>query len=156
MPPGPVIDGTHYGAVDLPGGYQAALLQHSRDVAKLVRQNSIEPRSSSCRPRIHDLRNSLADCSLLDAYPRELDIDRRLTLLATYLGHHSPADTYWYLSAATELLALITRPFLRTLSARARRRRRCKVRYPAAGWGRPPQRCLVLWQSPTLGTSTGW
>jgi integrase/recombinase XerD len=72
---------------------------------KLVRQNGIEARSSSCRPRIHDLRHSFAVSSLLDAYTRDLDIDRRLTLLATYLGHRSPVGTYWYLSAAPELLA---------------------------------------------------
>jgi integrase len=72
---------------------------------KLVRQGGIEPRSSSCRPRIHDLRHSFAVSSLLDAYTRDRDIDRRLTLLATYLGHRSPAGTYWYLSAAPELLA---------------------------------------------------
>lgn len=72
---------------------------------KLLRQARIEPRSSSCRPRIHDVRHSFAVSSLLEAYTRELDIDRRLTLLATYLGHRSPAGTYWYLSAAPELLA---------------------------------------------------
>jgi integrase/recombinase XerD len=27
-------------------------------------------------------------------------------LLSTYLGHADPADTYWYLQAAPELLAL--------------------------------------------------
>ena len=59
-----------------------------------------------CRRRHkHDLRHSFAVSSLLDAYTRDLDIDRRLTLLATYLGHRSPAGTYWYLSAAPELLA---------------------------------------------------
>jgi integrase/recombinase XerD len=72
---------------------------------KLLRQAGIEARSSSCRPRIHDLRHSFAVSSLLDAYTRDLDIDRRLTPLATYLGHRSPAGTYWYLSAAPELLA---------------------------------------------------
>lgn len=71
---------------------------------KLLQQAGIGPRTSSCRPRIHDLRHSFAVCSLLDAYTRDLDIDRRLTLLATYLGHRSPAGTYWYLSAAPELL----------------------------------------------------
>ena len=30
----------------------------------------------------------------------------RLPLLSTYLGHVDPRDTYWYLSAAPELLAL--------------------------------------------------
>jgi len=72
---------------------------------KLLRQAGIQPRTSSCRPRIHDLRHSFAVSSLLDVYTRNLDIDRRLTLLATYLGHRSPAGTYWYLSAAPELLA---------------------------------------------------
>ena len=72
---------------------------------KLLRQAGIEPRSSSCRPRIHDVRHSFAVTTLLDAYTRDLDIDRQLTLLATYLGHRSPAGTYWYLSAAPELLA---------------------------------------------------
>lgn len=42
---------------------------------------------------------------MLDAYRDGLDIDRRLTLLATYLGHTSPAGTYWYLSATPQLLA---------------------------------------------------
>ena len=30
----------------------------------------------------------------------------RLPLLSTYLGHVDPAATYWYLSAAPELLGL--------------------------------------------------
>jgi len=72
---------------------------------KLLRQAGIGPRSSSCRPRIHDMRHSFAVSRLLDAYTCDLDIDRQLTLLATYLGHRSPAGTYWYLSAAPELLA---------------------------------------------------
>jgi len=72
---------------------------------KLLRQAGIGPRSSSCRPRIHDVRHSFAVSRLLDAHTRDLDIDRQLTLLATYLGHRSPAGTYWYLSAAPELLA---------------------------------------------------
>jgi integrase len=49
----------------------------------LVREAGLGPRAGSCRPRIHDL-----------------------TLLSTYLGHVDPAATYWYLSAAPELLAL--------------------------------------------------
>ena len=33
----------------------------------------------------------------------------RLSLLSTYLGHVDPGSTYWYLSAAPELLALAAR-----------------------------------------------
>ena len=73
---------------------------------RLARQAGLQPRSPSCRPRIHDLRHSFAVASLLDAYAAGQDGQARLTLLATYLGHVDPASTYWYLSAAPELLAL--------------------------------------------------
>lgn len=71
---------------------------------RLTRQAGLSPRTSRCRPRIHDLRHAFAVRTLLDAYRDECDIDQRLTLLCTYLGHVNPAGTYWYLSAAPELL----------------------------------------------------
>jgi integrase/recombinase XerD len=37
------------------------------------------------------------------------DIDRRMPLLSTYLGHVNPASTYWYLEAVPELLEPISR-----------------------------------------------
>ncbi len=58
------------------------------------------------RPRIHDLRHRFAVQSLLDAYRDDASIGHRLALLSTYMGHVNPAGTYWYLSAAPELLAL--------------------------------------------------
>jgi integrase/recombinase XerD len=33
-------------------------------------------------------------------------VQARLPLLSTFLGHADPVNTYWYLSAAPELLAL--------------------------------------------------
>jgi len=39
-------------------------------------------------------------------FPEGSVLEARLPLLSTYLGHVSPASTYWYLSAAPELLAL--------------------------------------------------
>ena len=39
-------------------------------------------------------------------YRDGLNIDTRLPLLSTYLGHVSPASTYWYLEATPELLGL--------------------------------------------------
>jgi hypothetical protein len=47
--------------------------------------------------------------SMLDAYTAGQDGQARLTLLSTYLGHVSPASTYWYLHGAPELLALAAR-----------------------------------------------
>jgi integrase len=73
---------------------------------RLARQAGLQPRSASCRPRIHDLRHSFAVRSLLGAYASGQDSQARLTLLSTYLGHVGPGATYWYLSAAPELLAL--------------------------------------------------
>ncbi len=72
----------------------------------LRRRAGIEACSSSCRPRLHDLRHSFAVATILDAYHQDEDVGRRLALLATYLGHVDPAATYWYLSAAPELMQL--------------------------------------------------
>jgi integrase/recombinase XerD len=61
---------------------------------------------STTRPRIHDLRHTSAVRTLLDWYRSGVDVAARLPWLSTYLGHHDPRSTYWYLSAAPELLAL--------------------------------------------------
>ncbi len=58
------------------------------------------------RPRIHDLRHSFAVTTLLRWYRTGEDVQALLPRLSTYLGHADPASTYWYLSAAPELLAL--------------------------------------------------
>jgi integrase/recombinase XerD len=39
-------------------------------------------------------------------YRAEADLEALLPLLSTYLGHVKPASTYWYLEAASELLAI--------------------------------------------------
>lgn len=61
---------------------------------------------SASRPRIHDLRHTFAVRTLLEWYRAGEDVEARLAALATYLGHRDPRSTYWYLSAAPELLAL--------------------------------------------------
>ncbi|MDP9294083.1 MAG: tyrosine-type recombinase/integrase [Actinomycetota bacterium] len=73
---------------------------------ELRRRAGLQPRSASCRPRIHDLRHTFAIRTLLDAYRDDGDVQPRLSLLSTYLGHVHPNSTYWYLSAAPELLGL--------------------------------------------------
>ena len=57
-------------------------------------------------PRIHDLRHSLAVATLLDWYRSGEDIDAQMPALSGYLGHVSPAGTYWYVSAVPELMQL--------------------------------------------------
>jgi len=44
--------------------------------------------------------------TLLGWYRADEDVQAKVPSLSTYLGHREPASTYWYLSAAPELLAL--------------------------------------------------
>jgi integrase len=66
----------------------------------------LQPRSSACRPRVHDLRHRFAVQTLLDWYRDGVDVPPRLPLLSTYMGHTHPRHTYWYLQAAPELMAI--------------------------------------------------
>lgn len=63
-------------------------------------------RTETVRPRIHDLRHRFAVQTLIDWQQSGIQIDEHIATLSTYLGHVSPADTYWYLSASPELMAL--------------------------------------------------
>jgi integrase len=56
-------------------------------------------------PRLHDLRHTFAVRTLLGWYQAGEDVAARIPSLSTYLGHREPSSTYWYLSAAPELLA---------------------------------------------------
>ena len=58
------------------------------------------------RPRIHDFRHSFAVRTLLGWYRDGSDVQALLPRLSTYLGHVAPSSTYWYLSAAPELMAV--------------------------------------------------
>ena len=58
------------------------------------------------RPRIHDLRHTFAVRCLLRWYRSGENIDGKILALQTYLGHKKVTDTYWYLSAIPELMAL--------------------------------------------------
>ncbi len=72
----------------------------------LLHRAQINPRSAACRPCLHALRHSFAVNTILDAYRTGIDAGPRLALLSTYMGHVDPANTYWYLQAAPELMAL--------------------------------------------------
>lgn len=76
---------------------------------KLIRQAGLEGRGQRMRPRPHDLRHSMAVRTLLDWYQAGEDVDRRMPLLSTYLGHVSPESTYWYLQAVPELMTEVSR-----------------------------------------------
>jgi len=73
---------------------------------RLLRRAGITRRSAACRPRLHDLRHRFAVQTMLDAYRQDENAEARIAILSTYLGHVNPKATYWYLSAAPELMQL--------------------------------------------------
>ncbi|MDJ0362509.1 tyrosine-type recombinase/integrase [Rhodococcus sp. H29-C3] len=76
---------------------------------RAVAQDSPLPRGSGNRaPRLHDLRHTFAVNTLIDAHRDGVGVQARIAALSTYLGHVSPADTYWYLTASPELLHLVS------------------------------------------------
>jgi integrase len=77
-----------------------------RSFATLVAKVGLQPRSPRCRPRVHDLRHRFAVETLLGWYRSGEDVAAKLPVLSTFLGHVKPRNTYWYLSATPELLAL--------------------------------------------------
>jgi integrase len=58
------------------------------------------------RVRLHDLRHSFTMATLLDWYHDGGDVQARLPLLSTWLGHVDPKSTYWYMQTVPQLLAL--------------------------------------------------
>lgn len=74
---------------------------------RLLRQRvGLRARPGSAPPRVHDIRHSFAVHTMLDAYRSGGDPAASAATLSTYLGHADPGASYWYLSAAPELLAL--------------------------------------------------
>ena len=89
-----------------PAGTRLLYCNVSHTFVQLVERAGLRPRSARCRPTLHGLRHSFAVRTLLDWYRSGVEVQPRLPLLSTYLGHVHPKDTYWYLTAAPELLQL--------------------------------------------------
>ncbi|HSM55184.1 MAG TPA: hypothetical protein VK879_03435, partial [Candidatus Sulfomarinibacteraceae bacterium] len=63
-------------------------------------------RGAHAAPRLHDLRHTFAVRRVIRWYRAGTDVDQMMLALSTYLGHTKIAHTYWYLSAAPELMTL--------------------------------------------------
>jgi integrase len=74
--------------------------------AQLLTRAGITAPAGTSAPTIHGLRHSFAVATLRDWYRAGVDVTAKLPILSAYLGHAHPASTYWYLSAAPDLLAL--------------------------------------------------
>jgi len=72
----------------------------------LVDQAGITVGSGQRRPRLHDLRHSFTVAVLVDFYRDGGDVQARLPILSTWLGHIDPKSTYWYLQQVPQLLTL--------------------------------------------------
>jgi site-specific recombinase XerD len=59
-------------------------------------------------PRVHDVRHTFAVHSLLRWYREGADLDAKLPVLATYMGHQSLAGTQRYLHLTAELFPEVT------------------------------------------------
>ena len=75
----------------------------------LSRQIGLRGPADHAGPRIHDFRHRFALNTLIQWYRAGEDIERRLPVLSTFLGHAHVADTYWYLSIHPELMGLATK-----------------------------------------------
>jgi integrase len=75
---------------------------------KLSRQIGLRRASDHDGPRLHDFRHRFSVENLMSWYRSGQDVDQRLPILSTYLGHARVTDTYWYLSLCPELMGLAT------------------------------------------------
>jgi integrase len=66
---------------------------------------------TSKRPRLYDLRHTFACNTIKRWHETGENVNQKLYLLSTYMGHVKPEDTYWYLSATPELLGIAARKF---------------------------------------------
>ncbi|MFM0047282.1 tyrosine-type recombinase/integrase [Paraburkholderia sediminicola] len=64
-------------------------------------------------PRIHDLRHTFITNCLVRWYRHQINVDNAIVSLSTYVGHVRATDTYWYVSAVPELMALVSQRFER-------------------------------------------
>ena len=75
---------------------------------ELLHRSGIPHRGKGKGPRLHDLRHTFAVHALLRWYREGADLDAKLAVLATYLGHRSVAGTQRYLHLTAELFPEVT------------------------------------------------
>ena len=71
---------------------------------RLSREIGLRCEGDHTGPRVHDFRHRFAIQTLIGWHREGLDVEQRLPMLSTYLGHTCVRDTCWYLSACPELM----------------------------------------------------
>ncbi|MFG6429796.1 tyrosine-type recombinase/integrase [Roseateles sp. LYH14W] len=87
-------------------GHQARLV-----FAGLRRELGWVNRGTHHAARIHDLRHTFVVRRVLLWQQQGVDVDQTMLSLSTYLGHAGVADTYWYLQAVPDLMAVAAQRF---------------------------------------------
>jgi integrase len=77
--------------------------------ALLRRQLRWHARGGHRMPRLHDIRHTFVCRRIQRWYEEGVDVNRNLLALSTYLGHAKVTDTYWYITATPELMAIAAR-----------------------------------------------
>ena len=78
---------------------------------KLRAQMDWVARGGYTAPRIHDLRHSFICHGLLRSHQEHQPIDNVIDAISTYVGHAKVSDTYWYVTATPELMAIAAQRF---------------------------------------------
>lgn len=73
-------------------------------------------RGGHAAPRIHDLRHTFICRRVMLWHKHGINIDHAMVVLSTYVGHAKVTDTYWYLTAVPELMAVAGNSFERFAS----------------------------------------
>jgi integrase/recombinase XerD len=83
----------------------------SATFGRLRRQLGWTAQGRTRTPRIHDLRHRMVVRRLQLWHAQGADVDRKIAVLATYLGHVLVCDVYWYLTAVPELMTIVADRF---------------------------------------------
>ena len=78
---------------------------------RLRKQLGWTARGSHAAPRIHDLRHTFICRRVQLWHEHGADIDNAMVALSTYVEHVKVSDTYWYLTAAPDLMSVAGRRF---------------------------------------------
>lgn len=78
---------------------------------RLRKQLGWTARGGHAAPRIHDLRHTFICRRVQLWHEHGTDIDNAMVALSTYVGHAKVSHTYWYLTAAPDLMSVAGRRF---------------------------------------------
>jgi integrase len=92
-------------------GHALGLHQIERVFATLRDQLGWINRGAHHAPRVHDLRHSFVVRRVMLWHKQGINVDQAMLSLSTYVGHAMVTNTYWYLSAVPELIAVAASRF---------------------------------------------